>query len=167
MQLRRALAILSTNVVLLCVPGCQTVNRSQPTFASIRIDSPDIVLGGGGTGPWIGFTLVNTTTKVISGACLPKLEAKVADKWVVAWYSSFLGSCGVTLKPGEAYREREPIFDSSLETNIDIRRRSESGNNLYRLSWEFEEGNGGTSKRARGVQAFSNAFRITVRRPHQ
>jgi hypothetical protein len=165
LRLRTALAILSATAVLLCVFGCQTVSRSQPAFALIRIDSPEIVLGGG-TSPSVGFTLVNTTTKQISGACLPTLEAKVADKWVVAWYPVFLGSCGLTLKPGETYREREPIFGFGLENNIDIRRRSESGDNLYRLSWKFAEGNGGTAKRARSVQAFSNAFRITVRRAH-
>jgi hypothetical protein len=164
------LAILSATSVVLCVSSCQTVGRSQLAFALLRVDSPEIVLGPGANngGPWVGFTFVNTTTKPISsGMCSPNLEAKVADKWVVAFYGVVLGCDGATFERGETYRERVPIFGSGLANQIDIRRRSESGDNLYRLSWKFLEGKDRNSKRARSVQAFSNAFRITVSRPPQ
>jgi len=167
---RARLAILSATSVVLCVSSCQTVSRSEPAFALLRVDSPEIVLGPGGNngGPWVGFTFVNTTTRPISsGMCSPNLEAKVADKWVVAFYGVVLGCDGATFERGETYRERVPIFGSGLANQIDIRRRSESGDNLYRLSWKFLEGKDRTSKRARSVQAFSNAFRITVSRPPQ
>ena len=168
LQLEGRLAVLSTTFVVLFLSGCQIVSRSQPAFALIRIDSPEIVLGPGSNNhsPWVGFTFVNTTAIPISSwMCLPNLEAKVADKWVVAYHTVVLGCDGTTFERGETYRERVPIFGSSLENQIDIRRRSESGDNLYRLSWQFVEGKDKTSKRARRVQAFSNAFRITVRRP--
>jgi hypothetical protein len=167
---RCRLAIFAATSVTLCVSSCQTADRSQPAFALLRIDSPEIVLGPGtnNRGPWVGFTFVNTTTKPISsGMCLPNLEARVADKWVVAFYGVVLGCGGASFEPGQAYRERVPIFGFGLENNIDIRRRSESGDNLYRLSWKFVEGKERTSNGGRSVQAFSNAFRITVRRPPQ
>ena|SRR5450759_1758947 len=170
LQPSRRLAILVATSAALCVSSCQSVDRSQPVFALLRIDSPEIVLGPGtnNRGPWVGFTFVNTTTKPISsGMCSPNLEAKVADKWVVAFYGAVLGCDGAMFEPGETYRERVPIFGSGLENHIDIRRRSESGDNLYRLSWKFVEGKDRTSNRTRSVQAFSNAFRITVRRPPQ
>ena len=156
--------------LVLCVSNCQTVSRSKPVFALLRVDSPEIVLGPGADnrGPWVGFTFVNTTTEPISsGMCSPNLEAKVADKWVVAFYGAVLGCERVTFERGESYRERVPIFGSGLANQIDIRRRSESGDNLYRLNWKFVEGKDWASKSARSVQAFSNAFRITVQRPPQ
>src|SRR6202030_851828 len=84
-------AILSEASIILCVCSCQTVNSSRESFGSLRVDSPESVLGAG-TSPWVGFTLVNTTSKLISsGMCSPNLEAKVGDKWVVAWYGGVLG----------------------------------------------------------------------------
>jgi|SRR5450759_415022 len=166
LQLGDRLAILSATSVVLCVSSCQTVSRSQPAFVLLRVDSPEIVLGPGANnrGSWVGFTFVNTTTKPISsGMCSPNLEAKVADKWVVAFHGVVLGCDGAIFERGETYRERVPIFGSGLENHIDIRRRSDSGDNWYRLSWKFVEGKDRTSEGARSVQAFSNAFRIAVR----
>jgi hypothetical protein len=109
---------------------------------------------------------VNTTANPISSwTCLPDLEAKVGDKWVLADRIDFLGDCGEVVERGASRRDSVPIFGSSLENHIDLRRRSESGDNLYRLSWKFIEGTNRASKRSRSVFAFSNAFRITIRRP--
>src|SRR2546423_2369590 len=72
--------------------------------------------------------------------------AEVADKWVVADHTEVLGCDGATLECGETYRERVPIFGSSLENHIDLTRRSESGDNLYRLTWRFVEEKTGRPK---------------------
>ena len=156
-----------TACVVLCASSCQTVSRSQPAFMALRVDTPEIVLGPDtNRRPWIVFTVVNTTANPVSaGTCLPNLEAQVADKWVVADYIDFLGGCGgAIIERGATRRDSVPIFGTGLENNIDLTRRSESGGNLYRLSWKLTEGTDRASKRARSVFAFSNAFRITVRR---
>lgn len=152
---------LSAIAGVLFMSSCQTVPRSQPAFASLRVESSEIVLQPPSL--WFRFTFVNTTATPISGYCSPELEAKVADKWVTAFQPVVLGCDRSSFGPGESYTERFPIFGYVLQNGIDLRRGSESGDNLYRLRWEFVEGKDAVSQSARRVHAFSNAFRIIIR----
>jgi hypothetical protein len=140
--------------LLLALHACQTLRHSEPAYTLLRTDSAEIVRGV----MRIGMVLVNTTQNQISGGCLPNLERKVNDKWVTAHFGVMLGCNGLTLKPGQSYRDSVPYFAANIATEL----RGAPIEGIYRLRWRFVEGRDASDRGARKVEAISNEFHLSI-----
>jgi hypothetical protein len=164
-SIRKKFAALLAVGSLACVGACQTLRPSKPPLtASLRTDSAQIGVRHGGSEyrADIGLVFTNTTAGPVSTpiSCPPfqRLEKKVHDHWVVAYYPNCLVSQTtptLTIESGQSYRDVLQFWAFDRDLRVD------SIEGVYRLRWDFVEGTY-ISADARKVESISNEFRMVL-----
>jgi hypothetical protein len=120
----------------------------------------------------IGFVYVNDTGKPVSragcgGPGWPDLEKNVAGRWVQAYWPVYL-ACRIipdfVLASGATYHGVLEFLAFEPGHNIMPLLLVDSIDGVYRLRWDFSEGEVAGAKGVRRVEAISNEFRMVLRR---
>jgi hypothetical protein len=151
---------------LVCLGACRTLSPSRPPLtALLRTDSAQIGVRHGGSEyrADIGLVFTNTTAGPVSTSvsCPPfqRLEKKVQDHWVVAYYPNCLLSQTtpiLTIESGQSYRDVLQFWAFDRDLRVD------SIEGVYRLRWDFVEGRHAPAQNARTVESRSNEFRMVL-----